>query len=65
MAGKEKGDYIVGPDQLERIEEKLDKIIRFFNINQEPRRSNQELDQLADKMILDLNKRRKLRRKKV
>jgi hypothetical protein len=54
----------VGPDQLQRIEDKLDRIIRFFNIDQEPRRSNHEIDQLVEQTIFDLNKRRNMRRKK-
>jgi len=37
-------------DQLNRIEQKLNKIIRFFNINinQGPRRSNQEIERMAE-----------------
>ena len=48
-------------EDLSRIEEKLDKIIRFFQIDQAPQRSKAELYQEIDYKLLrlqDLKKRR-------
>lgn len=47
------------PDDLTRIEEKLDKIIRFFQIDQKPKRSRVEIRAEVDRKILSLNERRK------
>jgi len=52
---------MVDSKQLERIESKLDKIIKFFNVDQESRRSNQELDRIADEMAEDMLKGTKLK----
>ncbi len=46
-------------DAVIRIEEKLDAIIKHFNINKKPRRSKQDLDQWAKRKVLDLNSRQK------
>jgi len=49
-------------EDLARIEEKLDKIIRFFQIDQAPRRSRAEIRAEVDTKILSLQDRRKRRK---
>jgi hypothetical protein len=52
------------PDDLTRIEEKLDKIIRFFQIDQAPKRSRVEIRAEVDAKILSLQERKLKRRNK-
>lgn len=52
------------PDDLTRIEEKLDKIIRFFQIDQVPKRSRVEIRAEVDAKILRLQDRKKKRESK-
>ena len=39
--------------EAKRIEDKLDMIISFFNIGKTPTRSKKELDNIAEKFIID------------
>ncbi|MEW6671765.1 MAG: hypothetical protein AB1427_08675 [Thermodesulfobacteriota bacterium] len=48
--------------ELKRLEEKIDKIIRFFNIDQAPKRSRVELQAEVDAKILKLMERKKKRK---
>ena len=48
-------------EQLNRIEQKLDKIIKFFNICRESRRSNQELERLAKETVAEWKRDGKLK----
>lgn len=50
------------PDDLTRIEEKLDRIIRFFQIDQAPKRSRVEIRAEVDAKILRLQDRKKKRK---
>jgi len=47
--------------QLDRIERKLDRIIRFFHIDQEPQRTRQELERMADQAVQETLDRRGLK----
>jgi len=50
-------------EDLERIEEKLDRLLEFFRVGQVPNRPAQELSSLADAKILQLtNRKRKNKR---
>lgn len=51
-------------DDIRRLEEKIDMVIKFFNIGGVPRRSKQEIDQVVDKKIFNLNRRIKKRNRK-
>jgi len=48
-------------DDIKRLEKKIDKIIDFFNIDEKPRRSLQELHRLADRDAKDILNRRGLK----
>ena len=52
----------VTTEDIDRIEEKLDKIIRFFQIEQAPRRSKVEIRQEVGSKILQLNERKERRK---
>lgn len=52
----------ITPDDLRRIEDKLDKLIRFFNIDAAPARARREIEAMADRVVIDIEK--KQRRKK-
>jgi hypothetical protein len=47
---------------LERIEQKLDAIIRYFNIGHDPQRTKNDLAKLAADKVLEFQKRQERRK---
>jgi hypothetical protein len=44
---------------IDRLEEKLDMIIEFFNIGKQPKQSKKQIDDWAKSIVLDLQKRKR------
>ena len=45
-------------DDIARIEKKLDRLLKIFEPSDQPRRSKKQLDEVAEKSVVDFLRRR-------
>lgn len=53
----------ITPEDFRRIEDKLDRLLKFFNVDNAPGRSTKELAAMADRVVFDFEAKQKKRRK--
>ena len=49
----------ITPEDFKRLEDKVDALLSFFNIGQAPRRSNKAIADMAARVVVDMEKKRK------